>query len=485
VLSFSQNLNSYHNLIKLADDLAYNFQFDSANVIINKAIKLDSKRPEAFQLLSKIYLWYSLGNKDENNLESFFAYSDSTIVKSDLLLDELGDDKNIIYILGNIYKYRAMVYGTNGNTLDAFWSTKKAVSFYEDVIAADSNYFSAYGGIGIFEYALSYVPALFDWALTISGLSADKQNGYDLIEKAYKKGVQDKKEYQFHLAKLLDEHYAEYQSAIKLIKDLVNKHPQNSLFHYQLAIEYMKLKDLRSAEEELNLVLEINHPKFTQTNSFSYFLKGDIYFRNNKWDQALDYYLKFLQSTETIDYAGIASLRSAYCYFFFGNENEFKKYLLLASNGNHDIEDDSYANKISDIILEDGMNGECKLLIEIENSFLREDVEQTLELTTKIDSLTNADLKAEAYVYLTTSLINLNKLDEAKLAAENSKKIIVENSFWTKPMSLYNLAFINFKQKNYEVSKELLLAAEDINDFRKKHLIQSYINNLKKKMTIK
>ncbi len=485
VLTFAQDQNSYEKKINIADNLAYNFQFDSSQTIISQSISLASHRPEAFQLLSKIYLWYSLGSKDEENVKAFFSYSDSAIYKCDKLLDENSEDKNILYILGNIYKYRAMVYGSKGNTLDAFWATKKSVSFFEDVIELDSNFFSAYGGIGIFEYALSYVPALFDWALTISGLSADKNNGYKLIEKAYEKGKQDRIEYQFHLAKLTDEYYADYPASIKLLKELIKKYPNNSLFHYQLAIEYIKNRNLNKAEIELDKVLELNHPKFIQTNSFSYFLKGDISFRKSNWERALEYYQKFIQSTESIDYTGIASLRSAYCYYFLENENKFKKYLLLSSNGNNDLEDDNYANEMSELILKKGMDEERKFVIELENASLRGDNNFAIQNSDSISKIESKDLRAEALFYLSNALINKNKFEEAKKAANAAKAVKLTDSFWIKPFSLVNLALINYKTGKEETAKELLLIAENINEYRKKNLIQSLINNLKRELEIK
>lgn len=481
-LLFSQNQSDYSKLIYTADNLAYNFQFDSSRVLIQNAIATSPDRPEAYELLSKIHLWYALGSKDQNMADSFFVYSDSTIDRCDKLIDRNGDEKDILYILGNIYKYRAMVYGTIGSTLDAFWATKKSVSFFEDVIDIDSNYYSAYGGIGIFEYALSYVPAMFNWALTISGLAANKNNGFNLIKKAATKASKDNIEYKFHYTKLLDEHYAEYSKSIEILTGLTNKYPENSLFHYQLAIEYIKSRDLEKADSELDIVIKKNHPKFSLTNSFSLFLKGDIYFRNNKWEKALKYYQQFIQKTNSIDYTGIASFRSAYCNFFLNNQNEFRKLLILSSNGNPDIEDDSYANEMSDIIIENGMDEERKLLIKIENAYFRGDDSFVINNSGSIDSLINPDMKAEAYIYLSDALIKKNKLADAKIAARKSKAIKVTNSLWTKPMSMYNLALIDYKEKKYGSARQLVTISENINDYRNKNLIQSYINNLKSKL---
>jgi len=480
---FSQKLPNYNKLISASEKLAYNFEFDSCKSLINTAIKLSPERPEAFQVLSKIHLWYFLGSKENNDYKQFFEFSDSTLLLAEKLLDEDEENTDLLYLFGNIFKYRAMAYGTGGSTLDAFWATKKAVSFYEDVIDLDSNYYDAYGGIGIFEYALSYVPALFNWALSLSGLSADQKNGFEFIQIASQKGQLDKTEYKFHLSKLFDEHLADYEKSLGILNKLIKKFPLNPLFHYQAAIEYIKSKNLKLANEELLHVLEINHPKFIQTNSFSNFLLGDIHFRQNNFKLAKEYYHTFLITTKTIDYTGIASLRTAYCNYFLDDEQEFKKYALLAANGNLDLEDDKYAHQMSFLVLENGFSGENKFLVEIENEFLSGKYDSTLYLIeNSIDSIKSDDILAQMLIYKSKSLINLQKTKEANFTLEKIDSLEIEYSDWIEPLSLFYKAEVHYLDNKFELAKDFLNSAESSNDYQKKNLIQSYINGLKIKL---
>lgn len=480
---FAQENPEYKNLVSTSNNLVFNFQFDSSRILISQAIELEPGMPETFLILSKIHLWYFLGSKNENDFNSFFSYSDSTIERIDNLLENREDDEYLIYLLGNIYKYRAMAYGANGNSLDAFWATKKAVSFYEDVIDLDSNFYAAYGGIGIFEYALSYVPALFNWALAISGLSADKDNGFTFIEKAYQRSELDKWEFQFHLAKLYDEHLAEYNKSLFLLKTLLVRFPDNVLFRYQRAIEFIKNKNLDSARTELELVLSLNHPKFIQTNSFSNFLLGDIYFRKQDYESAMEHYLNFLTTTQTVDYTGIASLRVAFCYYFVENNNEFEKYTLLAANGNHDLEDDYLAYELSMVLFDEGMTNEREIVINVENNYLAGNDDIALGLiNNSLDSLKNDRIKSEILAYKCCILINLKQYGEADTVANEAIELNRESPNWVEPMSLFNLAKINFNKNNFVSAEEFLLEAEDANNYQKKSLIQSYINGLRKKI---
>lgn len=481
-LAVAQN-GDYKKLVTLGNELAFNFNFDSCEVIINDAIQLNNDNPDAFLLKSKIHLWYFLGSKDQEDYKLFFDYSDSAVTRIDILLEENEDDLDLLYLLGNVYKYRAMAYGNNGNTLDAFWSTKKAVSYYEDIIDVDSNYYAAYGGIGVFEYALSYVPALFNWAISLSGLSADQNNGFEFIELAADKADLDKYEYQFHLSKLYDEHLANYEKSISFLNTLIKKFPNNGLFHYQAAIEFIKSRDLKKAVVELEHVLEINHLKFIQTNSFSNFLLGDIYFRENNYVKALEYYLTFLTTSQTIDYTGIASLRAAYCFYYLGNENDFRKYLLLAANGNLDLEDDNYANKMGLNILKDGFTKEKKVLLEADNSYLAGNNSKSLEIIeNNLDSLVTEEIVAEVGLLRAKILIENKSIELAKPILEKIDSLDIDNAEWIEPLLYYYNAEISYLEQNIEQANVYLEDAEDSNDYQKKNYIQSLINGLKLKL---
>lgn len=466
--------------MKSAENLSYNFNFDSAFVILDNAIKRKPERPEAYLNKAKIFLWFYLGSKENIDYNSFFDYSDSAIIQIENQLTEKPEDPYLLYQLGNNFKYRAMAYGSFGNTLDAFWATKKSVSLYEDVIELDSNFYSAYGGIGIFEYALSYVPALFNWALALSGLSADKNNGFDLIQTAAQKGKYDRNEFKYHLSKLYDEHLADYEASLTILKELKYLYPKNSLFHYQAAIEYIKSKKLKSAIKSLEEVLEINHPKFRQTNAFAQFLLGDIHFITGKYLDAINYYDLFLNSTKTIDYTGIASLRKAYCYHFLSNDDEFRRNALLASHGNLDIEEDKIAKELSLDILADGFSKELETFILAENSYLSGQNDYLMKL--EIDSTNIEHLKVQILLYKSNILIDRKKIQEAEAVLAIIDTLNKTSAEWVEPYRHLNQARIEYIKKNYKLAQEQLEIAENNNDYYKSRQIQSMINGLKRKL---
>ncbi len=487
VISYSQITKpEYIDLINQSEELAYNFRFDEARVLTLKALELKPNRPEALHQLAQTYLWFYLGSKNPAEFYKFIDYSDSSITKAEELLDKNSKDVNLLYLFGNIYKLRAMAYGEKQETLRAFWATKKAVGYFNDVLDIDKTFYAAYAGKGMFEYALSFVPGYLKWALSITGLSSSEEYGFNHIEKAYNKAKRNRNEIEFHAAKLFDEYLADYKKSIEIMDGLVKKYPSNSLFRYQLALEFIKNKELEKAAAELDKVLEINHPKFVQTNSFANLLKADTYFFQNKFNKALEYYLKFLKTTKTIDYTGIASYRTAICYYFSGLDNNvelFKRYLILAANGNQDIEEDAIAGEKSLILLKFGLTHPHAEVIKIENMYNAGQYEKIIkDVKANQASFKDNELKALSSLYLAGAYIELNKLSKAVKIIDDLLKIKITKDLWIKPMALFYKAKIKYKMKDFQRIDKPLQVAEEANEYRKKNLIKSYINNLRRKI---
>lgn len=474
-----ENISNYKNKIKLAELYAYNFEFEKCFELLSKAIKIKPDYPEAYELFAETYLWFYLGNKNEEDLNKFFSYADSSLIKAKKISDLYPEDIFYKYIQGNIYKFKAIANGTAYNSLDAFWATKSAVSIYEEILESDPHFYSALGGIGIFEYSLSFVPSFFNWALILSGLKADKESGFNKVVKSAKKATFDIYEYQFHAARLYSEYLAKYDESIKILNELIEKFPKNSLLHYQKAIEYIKKRDLKNAQNHLSIVLKLNHPKFNLTNAYSEMLMGDIYFQENQFEKASEHYLNFLTTTNNIDYTGIASYRLALCFYFMGNDREFKRYLLLASNGNHDLEDDNFAFQMSQKFLEHPIAEEDEKIIKIENLYLSGKNNELIKYYyEEIDSLQSDQLTAEALIYLSLSQISKNEYDEA---LNNINKILdleYNHDSWITPMYYFILGKINYVHGNFEMVRDNLIEARKNNNFQKKGIIDSYINSL-------
>ena len=369
--------------------------------------------------------------------------------------------------------------------LDAFWATKSSIGYFEDVLEENPSYYDANLGIGIFQYALGFVPSVFKWALNLTGLTADQIKGFNNIQIALKKGTNSKTEASFHLGKIYSDYFAEYDSSTINLYNIINKYPKNTLFLYQCAITHLLDRDLQNAEKLLNRVISLNNENFQQTTAFSYFLKGDIYFRRNDYGKAIEYYNKFIDLTKSTDYLGITNYRLAFCYEVLGKNDESEKCIANTNMGNDDIQEDIYAFEEGKRVKSFGWTYERKNLLTNLNNLESAKYDSVISnLKAHVGLYKDDDSKMIAYLYLAESFMNKKELEDANyyLTKVYPKKLDKEK--WGIPYFNYLKALYFYKlKKNTEAIKYIKLA-EDTNEYYFKDKYQPLINNLKRKLKI-
>jgi len=475
----------FHKKISQGISYLYNLELQKASNIFNEAQKISPADPRSYYYNAQIHLWSFLGSKEENEYRKFFKFSDIAKNKIESMKEIDNQEYLADFWKGNIYTQRAFAYSSKDKMLDAFWAAKKAIGYLNDVIDEKPDFYDAYLGIGIFDYTLTYVPGIFKFALTLTGLDANKQQGFNNVRLAQQKGSLFKTEATFHLAKMYTDYIAEYDSSAILLNSLIEKFPRNSLFIYQYAITLIRQRKLDLAEEKLHKVISLNNKNFSQTNSFSYFLLGDIQLRKNNFNEAIENYIKFLTTTKAVDYTGIASLRVALCYKFLNNEKLYEKYLLLARNGNKDILEDNYAKEYSEILFEHGLNKNQLTVIQAGNYLLAGDYKDVAKILNPVlHRIKQPDWKGKVLIYLAETNIELENYNDAFNYASRAISMNYNFDKWIFPFALYLKAKAYWLTGNERESEKYLLKAESENDYYEREYLQSLINNLKRKLNL-
>lgn len=471
------------NTIKKGIELSYSFEFNEAEKLFKKFINENPSEPEGYLYLSQIYAWSYLGSKEKNDYAIFSKTIDESI---DKLKEKLDKDKNKYewnYLLGKAYYLKAMALMNKGDNLQAFIATKNSVDYFNSVLDEKQNFYDARLELGIFQYALDFIPPVFKWAVSMTGLSADKEKGFNNILIAFKKGTNSKTEGAFHLGKIYADYLAEYDSSAMYLNSLISKYPANTLFLYQCSITHMLNRNLNAAERLLNKVINLNNPKFKQTTAFAYFLMGDIYFRKNNFAKAIEYYTKFLEETKITDYLGIAYYRLSFCYLMTNKSDKSKKMIAMTENGNDDIQDDIFAKLEGRKIKEFGWSTDRKVLT-ISSNFLEAALYDSV-VTYLDDNKSNLNDKefiniaklylAEAYIYKKDLKSAANLLDDVNIKDFEREK-------WAIPYSKILNAELLIKNGNGKSALKYLKEAEENNDYYFKDKYAAKINNLKRKI---
>ncbi len=487
LFSFNNYLaqSTLYQLVNQGLNKAYNMEVNSAEKIFNRVIKRAPTLPDGYFHLAQIHFWSFLGSRDVNHFNEFNKYAELAQSKIDSILEKNDKNFRITYMAGNLASYRAMINAINNSSVDAFWFSKKAIDYYEKTLQINPKFYDAYFGLGLFDYAMSFVPDFLKWAVNLTGLSSDKNRGLNYIKTAYKKGKLIKTEIEFHLAKIYSDYLAAYDTSYTLLKRLISKYPNNSLFRYQYVVTLIRDKRLNQALKVLNTVIRLDNKYFPQITSLAYYRFGEIYFKKNQFKKAIDYYKTFLETTREADLKGIAALNIALCYRMLNNVDEYKNYLSKVKEGNPDLFEDAYAKEKQDDYANNGITAQDLFLIRMKN-YIDSGIYKLAHdsLKPQITSLSNKN-KVMGLIYLSEASLYLGNLNEAVNYVEQVISLNTKNDRWAISFANYIIAKANYFLNQLEKASEYIKIAEEKNDYEFRDYIQALIENLKRKLNKK
>ncbi|MBN1301413.1 MAG: tetratricopeptide repeat protein [Melioribacteraceae bacterium] len=482
-VSFSSGLKK---LVQEGLEASYQFQFEKADSIYNLIITDYPENPEGYLYISQNYLWFFLGTRDDGNLRAFEEYTNLSMDKIYNLIESNGESVYLLNMLAKVYLQKALVAATDESVFDAFWSTKTAYGYYEEILNYDSTYASAYLGIGLLEYALSYVPAMFKWAVDITGLGRDKKQGFEYVCRAADLSNENilKTEAEFHKAKLLTEYIGDHKASALILENLLKRYPKNLIFKYQLAIAYLEDKMLDKAETLLQSVIANTDKNFIQTVSFSDFLLGEISFLKNDFGQSIVYYEQFLDSSRGFEFSGIAYFNIGISHLFQGKRDEGIKKLLLAASGNTEISDDAYAARRSTKIINSPVIDMELKIIKARNYLSASEYNSTVEeLNNFVNEEMDDELKIESLLLLSEAKIRLENYMGAKEYLSKINIELIEEEMWLIPLYYLFDSQIEYALGNRSAAIKLLEIAFENNNYDFQEKIYRRLNYHSLKMT--
>jgi len=463
---------------------AYNMELNAAEKIFNKMIDLKPEQPDGYFYIAKIHFWTYLATHDPGEYQVFLRFAEIAIEKIEKILKIDKKNVRILCMSGNVSSYQAMAFATNESSVDAFWASKRAVSNFEQVLELNPKYYDAYLGLGLFDYAMSFVPDFLKWAVNLTGLSSDKARGLRYIKTAYQKGTTSKTEAAFHLAKIYTDYLADYDSSYLFSKSLIAKYPNNTLFRYVHAVSLIQDRQYEKAMESLNFIIRSDNTKFPQITALANYRKGEIYFKRNQFARAVDFFDAFLEQSKELDLTGMAAYRIAISHKHLNNDTEYQKYLIQAKNGNQDIFEDSYAKRKSEYFVKNPIADIDLKLIRFKNFVDNRRYKSAIDsVKILLSNELNENQKAEALTVISEASLNLKKYADAVTYAENILTSKTENEKWVYPYSYLIQAKANYYVKEKEEALRLLEMAEDVNSHDFQDYIQSQIENLKRKIS--
>jgi TolA-binding protein len=480
---FSQQVTEKQ--IQVGLDKIYNFNWDDGFKAFNSIIKKNPDDPRGYHYKSIIFLWYYLGNLNETNLDSFIYFSDKSLELANLKLAQK-NTAELRYLVGSIYYNKSIAEARSGNYLQALWTSNQMKSSLEEAVKLKSDFYDAFLGLGLYNFALSQIPSTLEWAANLVGITADKELGLTYVNQTVKKGKLSKIDAQYYLSQLYSRVIVDHQAAKELLSNLVKRYPKNLLFNFSLAWVEYELNDLASAEKHLRFVINANDDLYPFVVSNSNYLLGNVFFARNQFDSASVYYQNYLKLSINDDYRGFTNYRIGLCYELSDNRKEAIKFYENSSDGNSDIEEDLFAERKGDELEGRKLTDNEICLLSFSNLIKQNKLaaaKDSLENFIEQKKITN-DLKAEALLYLSQISYKQRRFQESLDYAVDCIQTEVENERWVHAYAHYIGAWSSYYQKKYTEAKLFLQQIDDLDDFDFRNSLENKIYTLQRLLPI-
>jgi len=336
ILFFTQNAKAVQtslwippqkdSLLVMLDHI-YNLEFDSFKSMQTRYKQRFPERPEA-EFIKTIALWMQILTDIYNpKYDGIFADKLDTLIER----MDVYDDDAPLYPVARFYidaatGFKAIMHVSRQQWFSAALEGRKAIGSVEDALKMPRPYIDARFGTGLYLYFADIIPGMYPILkpLFLFYPNGDKKRGLADLKNASENGIFSRVVSGFMYAQILLTREKRYKDAYKVMKTLYERYPQNPVFIGLLARIATRRGLFAEAFKLLNLYslrVAAHMPYYPEHNmrviNFRY---GNIYSRQNKCQQALDYFEKAMQPLENkiIDerlerYRIFAALRSAYC----------------------------------------------------------------------------------------------------------------------------------------------------------------------------
>jgi tetratricopeptide (TPR) repeat protein len=455
-------------------DLGTNLHYEESYEVFQELIRLEPDNPRGYFLRSAIYFWmFSEDVKNEEVGNKFRDLSYEAVEIAEAKLEQNENDIDAMFFLGGAYGSLGRYYAMTKSYLNAYWYGKKGKNYLEDVVELDSTYYDAYLGLGIYHYLADILPRFVKILSFILGMEGDKEEGIREIELASEKGVYTKTEAMFFLGALYTYREREYEKAIDIFNELLEKYPQNPGALLSLGRCYSNMGQCDLAETAFNKILDNKESQSRLPRGSIYYQLGDVYFKmNDFWKAKNNYLLAIASDTAEVGKKRWITPRSHYkvslCYEILGEVGSAKYHLKQINE-----EDSERAYENAQERLEKMMKEIDISLIMAENLKDCNHFDQALNSYNDIIELYARD--PDPYIQEELSKIEYRKAEiffEQKnydKAITQFKQIIASNTEgdeWILYRSYFNLGNCYKKLGKYNLAREAYEAAEDTDDDR-------------------
>lgn len=217
-----------------AVDNMYNFKYELAEKQFKSLRRRYPNHPLPYFLMG-LSQWWKIVPTNIQTLQYddlFFAYMDSTIMKAEKLYDQNNKDYEAAFFLSAANGFAARLHSERSNWRKATVASKRSLEFLEKAKAGNGLSPEFLFGEALFNYYSIWIHENYKMLRPVLAFfpSGDKRLGIKQLRYVANNGFYTGTEAKFFLMKIYANEEGNMESALDLVKELVEKYPNNAYF---------------------------------------------------------------------------------------------------------------------------------------------------------------------------------------------------------------------------------------------------------------
>lgn len=232
-------------------------------------------------------------------LDRFLARMEPVVARGEALLRATPDDTDLMLALGIIRGVKGAVDRTRKNYLEAYRGVRASHQLLTRVLEVDPQRVDALWPLGLYDYAVSRVPALLKPFVSLVLPAGDRERGLERLKRAAREGTFAAVPAAVTLTRILSGWEEQYTEALPYAELLATRYPGNPEFLFLLAFLYSETHHTRGAlsvAEAIRIALEQKQPHFPPELTPRYLqLKGKIAMDAGAHEEALAFFRQAIE----------------------------------------------------------------------------------------------------------------------------------------------------------------------------------------------
>jgi tetratricopeptide (TPR) repeat protein len=277
IISFAQ-YQSNEEIDQLIIFHTFNGNWPAADSLLDAQIKKYSDSPKYYSMKAQYYFYtryfHDGSLRGDSLMEKCAEFAQKAIdvgEKSDMSIDDQ-------FFVGSAYGYLSRYYGRRGDFWDAYWKTRSAFGYLDDVLEEDPNYADAYMEKAVIEYFIAFrVRGFYGFVAWMLGMDSDRDVALEHFHTVAEKGNLCKGEALYALSMIYRFFENDLQQATELNAKLVEMYPQNPFManqntqlRFMALVEEKGVQFLETEFDSLEAKYNVTNPGLLNTLGYNF-----------------------------------------------------------------------------------------------------------------------------------------------------------------------------------------------------------------------